>query len=491
MRSIYAFERCVWSKGKMSSIAKNRAWESASYGQASAIWMPVGFLVFVFLLGGGSRSDVMSLPLLRGGAVLFAAWAAARLTRADWRRIRVPLALLLLFTAWIGIQLIPLPPSSWQAFPARDVIARIDAVLGQPDLWRPISLTPSATWNSLLGMTVVFAGLLVAATLRPEDIPRVMFTMVLLACASAVLGFIQALTGSGSPAYLYRITNDGAMVGLFANRNHHAIFLSCAVLVAAMLLRDELMRKRKQVMIRTGLVAAALFLTVVTVLIGSRAGLVSTVVTFLAGYFIVVTAWRASGSSENVGKPLKGISWRRWVLVLPPLVLTLMVGAALVVSGRVSSVSRIAGETLAEDMRVLAWPTVETMIGKFWLLGSGFGSFPATYKMFEPDSLLQPAYFNHAHNDWAELIITGGLPAALIVVFALFWIVRQILNRGMRNLLKGHRGDLRLPFALIILVLAAASFVDYSLRVPSLQVFAILWVVLLCCPPAPRSVGRE
>ncbi|MFC3785733.1 O-antigen ligase family protein [Sphingopyxis italica] len=460
--------------------------------QNVAVWMPVIFLVLVFLMGGGSRSDVSSLPLLRGFSVVIAAWALLKLEPADWRRIRVPMALLVLLTAWMAVQLIPLPPSTWHALPGREFTAQIDALLGQSELWRPLSLTPGQTWNALLGMTVLFAGLLVAARLGADDYPRVMFAIVLLGCASALLGFLQVLGGSGSPAYLYRITNDGAMVGLFSNRNHHAIFLSCVTLVAAMLLRDELMRKRKRAAIRAGLLTAIIFLTICTVLIGSRAGLVATVITFVVSYAIVLTAWLAKGGHPRAEEPRhRFLSGRRLVLALPPVLLALSVAVVLTLSNRVTSVTRLAGEAVADDMRILAWPTIETMIGKFWLLGSGFGSFPDVYRIFEPDALLQPSYFNHAHNDWAELIITGGLPFALLTLAGLFWLVRRIMAQGARNLVKGYRGDLRLPVAIILGVLMMASFVDYPLRVPSLQVFAILMTVLLCCPPAASRTGPE
>lgn len=462
------------------------------YRQLVSVWAPVAFLVFVFLLGGGSRSDIASLPLLRGLSVVVAAWAFLRLAPDDWYRIRVPLLLSILLAAWMAIQLIPLPPSMWQALPGRETTAQIDAMMGLSNLWRPLSLTPGQTWNALLGMSVIFAGLGVAARLGPDDYSQVMFTLVLLGCASALLGFWQSLSGSGSPAYLYRITNDGAMVGLFANRNHHAIFLSCVTLIAAMLLRDELMRKRNRVSIRIGLILAIILLTICTVLIGSRSGLVSIVVTFVASYAIVVTAWLAKAGHAGAARPGHRLaSWRRLALLLPPVFLALSVAVVLALSTRVTSVTRLAGEAVADDMRILAWPTIETMIGQFWLLGSGFGSFPDVYRIFEPDALLQPSYFNHAHNDWAELIITGGLPLSLLTLAGLIWIGRRIAALGRRNLVKGYRGDLRLPATVILVVLMAASLVDYPLRVPSLQIFAVFIAVLLCCPPASRRTAPD
>ena len=109
--------------------------------------------------------------------------------------------------------------------------------------------------------------------------------------------------------------------------------------------------------------------------------------------------------------------------------------------------------------------------------------------MFEPDHLLQDAYFNHAHNDWAEAILTGGLPFVLIVIALLIWFGRAAANRGTRNLIKGHRGDIRLPILTTILLLVATSLADYPLRVPSIQVLAIFLILFLCCPKPGRLHG--
>ncbi|MGN6287790.1 MAG: O-antigen ligase family protein [Sphingopyxis terrae] len=481
-------------KAKMRKYSTGFGDRFAPYGQSIAIWIPVCFIVFVFMLGGGARSDIASLPLLRGGSVLFALWAAFQLSQDDWRRIRVPLVLTLALTVWIALQLVPLPPSVWHHLPGREIVAQLDELLGQSDVWRPISMTPSQTWNALLAMTVVLAGLLVAASLKSDDLPRVMFSFVIIGCVSCVIGLFQALSGAGSSSYFYRITNDGAIVGLFANRNHHAIFLAWDVLIASILFRDELMRKRSRGMVRFGLAVAMILLTVVAVLIGSRAGLAAIVASFVVSYIVVASAWYSR--TPRVGRSLSGrgagvVSPRGIFLALPPIILALSVGIALALSSRVSSVTRIRGEVLADDMRILAWPTVEAMINKFWLLGSGFGSFAQVFKIYEPDSLLQPTYFNHAHNDFAEVIISGGIFFAILIACAVLWVSWKISRRGLRNLVRGYRGDTRLPAILIILIAVGASLVDYPLRVPSLQVFLIWVIVISCSPPPPRAVGPK
>src|SRR5512143_1162950 len=48
------------------------------------------------------------------------------------------------------------------------------------------------------------------------------------------------MEGPGGNLYLYRITNIGEAVGLFANRNHLAGFLAASLPVAAGMLADRL-----------------------------------------------------------------------------------------------------------------------------------------------------------------------------------------------------------------------------------------------------------
>jgi len=99
-------------------------------------------------------------------------------------------------------------------------------------------------------------------------------------------------------------------------------------------------------------------------------------------------------------------------------------------------------------------------------------------------------YFNHAHNDWVEILLTGGLPFALIALVALAWLVVAFAGLGTHNLIRGQRGDLRLAVGTILSMLLAASFVDYPLRIPSIQVMALVLTVFLCCPkPATRRAN--
>lgn len=473
----------------MNRRSTRTARSSAGLSFAWGEWVPVFFLIFVVLFGGSGRSDVASLPILRGGSLLFACWAATRLSSEDWRRIRVPLALWFAAMLWMAIQLIPLPPEVWHALPGRDVIVQVDRLLGQADLWRPISLSPSQTMNSLLAMTVPLAALLVAAQVPAEDYRRLTLAIIGIACFSVLLGVMQMLSGPGSAFYLYRITNVTNMVGLFANSNHHALFLAAAVALIGAALRDELIRKRRNKLLIGLLGAAGLFIVAISPFTGSRLGFLAAGAAFSISYLMVVLTWRSQSEEPaptRRGTPAPKLA--RYLIYSPPLLLVAALGAVLFLTNRVTSLSRALGEDVASDLRAQAWPTVQSMIETYWQLGSGFGSFPGVYKIYEPDNLLQANYFNHAHNDWAELLITGGAPFALIVLGLILWLAVRFWSLGLRNLLGARRGDLRLPVMIVVGILAAASLAEYPLRVPSIQALTVVLVVLLCSPKTVRTV---
>ncbi len=70
-----------------------------------AIWMVGAFVAIVALMGGGSRYDISSAPLLRAASILFAAVSIALMPSRALTGLRVPLALIAALAVWMGIQL--------------------------------------------------------------------------------------------------------------------------------------------------------------------------------------------------------------------------------------------------------------------------------------------------------------------------------------------------------------------------------------------------
>lgn len=456
-------------------------------------WILLAYLLTVFLVGGGARGDLASLPLLYGVSVILIGYGCLDLGADGWRAVRAPVGLLLALAAWMAVQLIPLPPQWWSALPGHATTAKVDAMLGLSDLWRPLSLTPSLTWGSLLSLTVPLCTLILAAKLTAAEHREVLKGVVAIAIISMLFGLAQLMGGAGSPARLYRITNVDSMVGLFANRNHSAAFLAAVLVLTGMFLRDELLKRKRRTGVIIALSALGAMLVAVILTTGSRAGLALGGLAFLVSHLMIWSAQRKQPPKTGARPRTAGPQplFHAVVKQSVPWVLLAIVIGLFFASNQMNALGRLADLSAADDLRTLARPTLMIMAGRFWLLGSGFGSFAPVYKMFESDDLLSAQYFNNAHNDWIELVITGGLPAILLLVLALAWVVRQFLGSGSGSLALDRRGDVRLPIAVILIIFVVASAADYPLRVPSLQALvAIVLVVLAKYRVSAVATGR-
>ncbi|MFK4002532.1 hypothetical protein [Qipengyuania sp. NPDC077563] len=118
------------------------------------------FLICVAsLLGGGSRADIASLSYLRAIAAVAIAAGCLILTQRQLATIKWPLALLGAIGALCLIQLLPVPPAFLPQGGPRETILEMGQLLGD-FLWRPMTLSPSATVNALGSLLVPVAVLM-------------------------------------------------------------------------------------------------------------------------------------------------------------------------------------------------------------------------------------------------------------------------------------------------------------------------------------------
>ena len=60
------------------------------------------------------------------------------------------------------------------------------------------------------------------------------------------------------------------------------------------------------------------------------------------------------------------------------------------------------------ELRFDTWPQVLAAASDYLPFGSGVGTFQPVYQSVEPLSMLQSAFWNHAHNDYLELWLETG-----------------------------------------------------------------------------------
>jgi hypothetical protein len=446
-----------------------------AWPQRTRFFVLAGFLMLCAVGGGASRADVMSLLYLRPAAVICMVAILILPGRVDWGLIRTPLALLFSLAFVMVIQLVPLPPELWLSLPGHERYGEAAAAAGIPQPWRPLSLTPALTINSLVSLLIPLAVLVGFAAIHARYRPALMKCFAGIAIASAALGVIQVIGDPQGSAYLYDITNPGLPVGLFSNRNHEAVFLAAMLpVLAAWAGLAPPDRARAAQVIAAGV---GLFLLAMILVTGSRAGALMAVVGIVAAFLLLPPARQTQGKFR----------WAWRLLWLAPLLLVALTWYL----GRFTAIERLVAMQEVSEMRVSHSPLVFDITKAFMPFGSGFGSFDPVFRNFESDQMLSLQYFNHAHNDLLELAMTGGIPALLVLLVFLVWTGRRLFGIFIR-----HRGGrsvspLQQAAAVAMLILLASSLFDYPLRTPLFSAFAALLCGWLAIPLVPAGRRRR
>jgi O-antigen ligase len=432
------------------------------------------FLAVVILFGGASRADVMSLPFVRLAAILTIVIFALQLKSSQLHQIRLPLAFLAAIALLIGVQLIPLPPGWWAALPGHARFADNLASAGITPGWRPASLTPDLTLNSLLAVLPPLAVVLASAMINRSYHARLLVPLLLIGIViSALLGLLQV---SGGYPYFYTITNADSAVGFFANRNHLALFIAIALpLVAcwAAMPHADAAYRRMRFWIFLCVAAAVFPLLLIT---GSRAGLIIAVV----GLLTMAGFKDPSAGTHSPRAYRRG--WRIWAI---PVAVGLGAVLSVVFMSRGLALERLLGGE-SSGARLENLPRYFHMVRDFFPLGSGLGSFDPIYRSYEPISSITPEYLNQAHNDIVQIVIEAGAPALLLLVAFLGWFALRSWRLWSRRIestdtLLGRAGSV------IVLLILLSSFVDYPLRTPVIEAV----MALACYWMTPGSRTRE
>lgn len=428
------------------------------------------FAIAICFLGGSVRGDAVQLVVLRPICCLFAGYAFYRLASQNIKGLIPLYAGLGILGALMFIQLVPLPYQIWSELPGRGLVVALDAAGDQTGLWRSISLSPSRTANALASLIVPLAAILLFH-IYPRQRKRDFLALILvIAVCNAILSILQLLGPSGGALYFYEFTNSSEAVGFFANRNHSSVFSGLSLLIISYFYAQNWKLFRLD-MNSTNIFLATVYVVIFLSIIinGSRAGFLCGGIALIIGLILFNL-----GRFDSYGRKTKQLNKMGSIIGSTAIVLF---GIALILlffmSDRVPAVSRLMEADNMSNLRALALPTLFEMIGTYWPVGTGFGTFDKVYFAHERSELLMPSYFNQAHNDWIQIIIEGGAAIALLVVAGIIWyivsVARLFLSTG-RN-----PGHLIFWFG-VLAVLGIASLVDYPLRTPLFSAVAV-WIL--------------
>ena len=85
-----------------------------------------------------------------------------------------------------------------------------------------------------------------------------------------------------------------------------------------------------------------------------------------------------------------------------------------------------------QDDRLNYWHDIGWALKHYGLAGTGFGTFVPIYQSAESLESVVPQYINHAHNDYLELLLEGGAPAACLL-FCFLALIALLLLRSSKS----------------------------------------------------------
>jgi len=456
----------------MGVVTKSRP--AASFDSFLFVYGCVLIVAALVLGGGGAEGPILNGVLEALAAPLLVAAIASHFSGRPLPSTAIlPVWGAVFLLSLFLVQLIPLPPSLWTALPGRELAIQVAKLTGQSESWKPLSLDPEATRRSAAALIVPLAFMLLALRSDSARILWVVRALLAGAAASALLGAVQIARGSPAGLTIYGDPVPGVGTGFFANPNHQASLMLLSLVAVGLLVRLQSPNLKMRIGVRMwrfklGWLLAPLFI-VADIATQSRAGLL---------LLLPAIAFAALIASEK--KSVRS--------------LTLIGGVALAAILAVLLLTRAGfwemlpgGAQFLRDARATSIPDILYTLWQYWPWGSGFGTFVPVFMANEDLDLAQATYLNHAHNDYLEFLIEGGLPAAIALAVALLMISWRIF-RVFRET-NVERAPALTGFAMLVL-LAAHSLVDYPVRTDAIAMIAGLALGLLF-GELPRKTSKR
>ncbi len=300
-------------------------------------------------------------------------------------------------------------------------------------------------------------------------ITHLIITMIVVGCFESVYGLLEYLSEHQHIFFEKKTRHLESVTGTYWNRNHFAGYMALVICISIGYLtcmfsrtsnskasgwRQKLGRIINMSGTRAGLISfLALIMSTALVLSGSRMGICSFVIAIILMSILLLNKTEHHSWKIYI---IKKIS----LILIPICLLVLWIGINPVIN-RFSNTSR---DLKSESNRIGIWKDSSGLIKDFPALGTGLGTYEYVfpkYKTFDT-----PLLYDHAHNDYLELISDTGFLGLVIVVTGftyLLLIVFKILLQSKNSFVRGVTAGCLGGFAYIML----HSLTDFNLQIPA------------------------
>jgi O-antigen ligase len=408
-------------------------------------------------------------------------WAIEGMLRWDWlargqNKIFLPLLILSLY---MFIQTLPLLPGA--APPA----------LSGLKVWRAISADPFETRLSVLKLlALILAGMiLMRYTSTPRRLRALIFTIIGVGLLSAFFGILRQTT-QHSPGFFLPFLQPASGYGQFINRNHFAFLMEMALGLTLGIVVGRGVR-REQILIY---LALAVPIWTALILCNSRGAIFSMLAQTLL--LSLLFTFRRGNDRERESQEERAL-WSRIIsarilrLVLIAGLITMVFLGAIWIGGepltsRLETVSNEVGAAESNEgvRRQDIWRATWELIKDHPLLGVGFNGYWAAIPLYHHAS--GEATPQQAHNDYLEILASGGVIGVLLTG----WFLVLLLKAIRRSFQSGDtfRRAARMGACTGLFGVAVHSSVDFGLHSTiNALVFTALVVIATLSDPIKRE----
>ena len=356
--------------------------------------------------------------------------------------------------------------------------------------WYAISADPYQTRffvMQLLALTVAGA-LFYRYAITSSRINTVILVIVSVALASALFGIIRQTTQHGMGFGLPRLKPDTGY-GQFINKNHFAFMMEMAFgLLLGLILSGRLGRDRALIYL-----TAMVPIWIALVLSNSRGGLVA-----MMGQLVIAVMVFPSLSSHlhNKARFVETVgSWPVRIALAAVLVLGVFLGTVWIGGDRLASnIEAVRNEFNDEGgayrvggARKDTWKATLKMFKAHPIAGVGLGGYWVAVTAFHDASgMLTP---QEAHNDYLELLASGGL----IGFFIGGWFVFAVGKRIRQNLKSTDPYQRAVTFAAMLGIAGVAihSLVDFGLHMLANALIFVALVTIATRQPTEIQCSQD